>query len=148
MTLQRLLLEPTGAIFDHVGVAVSSIAAIDDTLSVVDDPRQRVGVAFTEWAGLRVELIEPRGGHSPVMRNLERQQPLAHVCFRVRDIDAAINVARQGRLHCIARPCPATAFGGRRIAWLFSPTYGLVELLEDPACTTAPAASNSGGRAD
>jgi len=61
---------------------------------------------------------------------LKKQQSLYHLCFEVKTIEKAIEMARKHGFHCIAAPVPAKAFGSRRIAWLFSRDYGLVELLE------------------
>ncbi|MCL4298379.1 MAG: VOC family protein [Anaerolineae bacterium] len=121
------------AVFDHVGLAVRSI---EDTLNgdgkaaVFSDDIQKVSVAFIRMSGIKVELIEPLGEKTPVALSLQKGQQLVHLCFRVPDIEAAIQVGREYGFHCIARPVPAVAFGCRRIAWLFSRTYGLVELVE------------------
>lgn len=120
------------AVFDHVGMAVVSIrdtAGAD--VEVIDDPLQRVSVSFVNLAGLRVELIQPLGQRSPIDRSLENGQRLVHLCFRVPSLEAAVIRGRRFGLHQLARPVPAVAFGDRRIAWLFSKTIGLVELLED-----------------
>ncbi len=131
MTTPSFPLHGIDGVFDHLGVVVRSITAIDASLEVIDDERQRVGVAFTDWGGLRVELIEPRGNPSPVSRTVGQGRPLAHLCFRVPDLEAAIRRARHHGLHRISGPTPARAFANRRIAWLFSVTHGLIELLED-----------------
>ena len=120
------------AVFDHVGMAVVSIrdtAGVD--VEVIDDPRQRVSVGFVNMAGLRVELIQPLGDGSPIDRNLRNGQTLVHLCFRVPSLETAIRHGRQFGFHQVARPVPAVAFGDRRIAWIFSKTIGLVELLEE-----------------
>jgi hypothetical protein len=48
----------------------------------------------------------------------------------VNDIEAALqNVRSQGCI-VVSRPVPATAFEGKRIAWFYTPTRQLVELVE------------------
>ena len=42
----------------------------------------------------------------------------------------AVKEGRANGFHCIEKPAPAKAFDGKKICWLFSKTYGLVELLE------------------
>ena len=117
--------------FDHVGVAVPSIQeAVDADPRVVSDETQKVSVAFVKLNGLRLELIEPHGEDSPVAPSLESGRQLVHICYRVPDIDAALQRGREHGFHRIGSPTPAVAFSGRRIAWVFSRTYGLVELLE------------------
>jgi methylmalonyl-CoA/ethylmalonyl-CoA epimerase len=112
-------------------VAVQSIA---DTgiagLHVTEDPRQRVSVAFVETGGITLELIEPLNETSPVLQSLAKGQPLVHLCFRVVDLEAAIAAGKVAGFHRLAAPVPAPAFDGRRIAWVFHPLYGVVELLE------------------
>jgi methylmalonyl-CoA/ethylmalonyl-CoA epimerase len=119
-------------VFDHVGLAVRSIQDAGGTeLSVVDDPTQRVSVAFVDFAGLRVELIQPLGDRSPIAATLAKGQPLVHLCFRVPSLDVALRHGRESGMHQLARPVPAPAFGGRSIAWLYRKDIGLIELLED-----------------
>jgi len=120
------------AVFDHVGLAVVSIRdTAGPDVEVIDDPLQRVSVSFVNLAGLRVELIQPLGEGSPIDRSLRNGQSLVHLCFRVPSLESAVAHGRRSGLHQLARPVPAVAFGDRRIAWLFSKTIGLVELLED-----------------
>ena len=121
-----------GAVFDHAGVAVRSIrASAKSDPGIIRDEAQKVSVAFVDIGGIKLELIEPAGEDSPVASSLEKGQRLVHLCFRVPDMDAAIKKGRENGFHCIAKPVPARAFGGRKIAWLFSKTYGLTELLEE-----------------
>jgi methylmalonyl-CoA/ethylmalonyl-CoA epimerase len=99
-------------------------------LEVVSDETQNVTVGFVEINGVRIELIEPLGENSPVDASLEKGQRLVHLCYAVPDIEAAIENSWQFGFHCIQKPVPATAFGDNNIAWLFSRTYGLIELVE------------------
>lgn len=118
--------------FEHVGLAVNSIRdAVRDDLEIFCDEIQNVSVAFVNMNGIRVELIEPRGTNSPITSSLKGGRKLVHLCFRVRDLEAAIVRGRGHGFHCIAKPVPAVAFGNKRIAWLFNKIYGLVELVEE-----------------
>jgi methylmalonyl-CoA/ethylmalonyl-CoA epimerase len=119
------------AIFDHIGLAVKSIKdSIDDELTIISDEIQNVSVAFVELNGIRLELIEPFGEKTPITADLEKGRRLVHLCFRVPNMEIAIKNGRANGFHCIAKPVPAKAFNHKRIAWLFSNVYGLVELLE------------------
>jgi methylmalonyl-CoA/ethylmalonyl-CoA epimerase len=123
-----------GTVFHHIGVAVRSLAALHlPDLTITRDDRQRVSVAFVEMGGVTLELVEPLGFNSPVLRSLEERQLLLHLCFCVPDLDAAIASSRRAGFHILSAPVPAPAFDGRRIVWVFSRTFGLVELLEDEA---------------
>ena len=93
-------------------------------------PTQKVEVAFFTINGLKIELVQPLGEDSPVNKLLEEGKSLYHLCFKVPDIIKSIEVARKNGFHCISQPIPSTPFGGRQIVWLFSRTYGLIELLE------------------
>jgi len=114
----------------HVGMVVPSIASVRPDLAVSEDPTQRVRVAFFQMHDLTVELVEPVGENSPVRRSLERGNKLLHTCFEVPELESAIESGRRAGFQLIRKPTPATAFGGRRIAWVFSQALGLVELLE------------------
>ncbi len=117
--------------FEHVGLVVKSIRDVTgENTKIYADDTQKVYVAFVDMHGMRVELIEPKGENSPVNMNLKKGQKLVHLCFRVPDIQKAIRIGRENGFFCIAKPVPAIAFGERSIAWLFSKTYGLVELVE------------------
>jgi methylmalonyl-CoA/ethylmalonyl-CoA epimerase len=94
---------------------------------------QNVSVAFVDVGGVRIELIEPAAADSPVSLSLDKGQPLVHLCFEVDNLDAAATAARAAGFHQIAKPVPAPALASRRIAWLYSRTYGLMELLERQA---------------
>jgi methylmalonyl-CoA/ethylmalonyl-CoA epimerase len=121
------------AVFDHVGLAVRSIGATLGSgreVAIFSDDLQKVSVAFIRMNGIKVELIEPLGENTPVALSLKKGQQLVHLCFRVPNIEAAIQKGRENGFHCIAQPVPAVAFNHRKIAWLFSRTYGLVEILE------------------
>lgn len=102
------------------------------TPAVGDDEVQGVRVAFVDLSGAPIELIEPLSETSPVSGALSCGRPLVHVCFEVSSLVASIGVAKQHGFHLLGTPTPAGAFGGRRIAWVYSKTWGLVELLERP----------------
>lgn len=117
--------------FLHIGLAVPSIReACAGGVEPVPEKGQRVCVAFVDLHGAPVELIEPLGDASPVAASLEKGQKLLHLCFRVPDLEKALARAKQNGFHAISKPAPAEVFGGKRILWLFSKTFGLFELVE------------------
>ena len=86
---------------NHVGVATPSIkrsvALYRDVLGAerigdpFDLPAQGVRVCFVDTPNAQIELIEPLGADSPILKFLEKN-PLGgqhHVCFEVPDIHAA-----------------------------------------------------------
>ncbi len=116
--------------FDHAGIAVRSINRIASGLEIIEDPLQKVHVAFIDLNGLRVELICPAGENSPISAILAKGQHLYHLCYRVNNLNSSLKIARNHGLHCIAKPVPAMAFGNKRIVWVYSSDLGLFELLE------------------
>ena len=125
------LFGPT-AVLDHVGMAV---ARIDDVLPGAErtlDKTQQVTVSFVDLHGLNIELIEPAAEESPISQQAQKGVKLLHLCYRVDDLEDALSRARTAGLFPIASPVPAEAFQGRRIAWLYSRTMGLFELVEAP----------------
>ena len=86
---------------NHVGVATPSIeqsvALYRDQMGATtvhdpfDLPAQGVRVCFVDAPNMQVELIEPLGADSPIVKFLEKN-PLGgqhHLCFEVDDIDQA-----------------------------------------------------------
>jgi methylmalonyl-CoA/ethylmalonyl-CoA epimerase len=129
--------------FDHVGYAVASIEGyLEDFFvplfapiavsDIVEDPLQSVRIAFaTLPGGERIELIEPIDDSSPVSKYLgDRRGGLYHLCYSTDSLDEAIEKFRAKRCMLFSGPTPAAAFGGRRIAFLFTPQRDIIELVE------------------
>ena len=86
---------------NHVGVATpsieNSISMYRDVLGATqigdafDLPAQGVRVCFVDAPNAQIELIEPLGADSPILKFLEKN-PMGgqhHLCFEVADIDEA-----------------------------------------------------------
>lgn len=101
---------------------------------IFDDPIQQVRVTFlsTGADGTLVELVEPAGEKSPVSSFLARGGGLHHLCYEVADLDTHLAHMRTLRSTVVRKPQPAVAFGGRRIAWVYTAEKLLVEFLERP----------------
>ena len=86
---------------NHVGVATPSIersvALYRDRMGATtvhdafDLPAQGVRVCFVDAPNMQVELIEPLGADSPIVKFLERNPEGGqhHLCFEVADIEEA-----------------------------------------------------------
>ena len=101
---------------------------------IFTDPNQKVKVAFltTRPGDAQVELVEPDGADSPVLRFLnEKGGGLHHACYEVLDLEQELSDFRSRGSLIVKRPKPAVAFQGRRIAWVLTPEKFLVELLEE-----------------
>ena len=100
---------------------------------VYEDPRQKVKVAFlrTRPEDPQIELVQPAGDDSPVLRFLqEKGGGMHHICYQVADLAAGMAEMKSRGALIVRRPAPAVAFDGRPIAWVLTPEKLLVELLE------------------
>ncbi len=101
--------------------------------AIVEDPVQRVRVVFLLPAAAgqpQLELVEPAGGNSPVLRFLEQGGGLHHVCYEVADIGEQLARMQDAGATLVRRPRPAAAFGNRPIAWVMTREGLLIEYLE------------------
>jgi methylmalonyl-CoA/ethylmalonyl-CoA epimerase len=53
-----------------------------------------------------------------------------HLCFETNDMEGALVHARNNGCVVLASPVPAVAFQGRRIAWIYTPSRQLFEIVE------------------
>lgn len=134
--------QPEGA-FHHVGFVVSSIAKsiagfasilqADWDEQIFHDPNQGARVTFLKsrkacdplW-----ELVEPADEKSPVHAYATKGGGLHHVCYVVENLEQALVEARASGSLITRQPMPAVAFGGRRIAWIYTKNRLLIEYLE------------------
>ena len=131
----------------HVGVAVPKLDPAAEMLRTLfgyevvsgpfDDPIQKVSVNFLKQSSddaAEIELIAPLTEDSPVRSTLAKGGGAAyHLCFETSDLDGALEHAKSLRCLLVSPPAPAVAFGGRRIAWFYTPTRQLFELVETEA---------------
>ena len=135
MTLGRL---------NHIGIATpsieKSIALYRDLLGATkiheafDLPPQKVRVCFVDTPNSQIELIEPLGADSPILKFLERNPEGGqhHLCFEVPDIEAA-RVFYDGKGVRILGPTRIGAHG-TPIFFLHPKDIGgvLTEIMESP----------------
>jgi methylmalonyl-CoA/ethylmalonyl-CoA epimerase len=128
----------------HVGVAVPNLDAAASALESIfgyrvisgpfDDPIQKVTVNFLTQSDkdlAEIELIAPLTADSPVQSMLHKNGGGAyHLCFETNDMDGALAHVRSKGCIVVSMPAPAVAFGGRRIAWFYTQTRQLFELVE------------------
>jgi methylmalonyl-CoA/ethylmalonyl-CoA epimerase len=123
----------------HIGIAVASI---DDALGFYRDvlglepgrPETTDGATIVglSLGDVHVELLEPRDPDGPVAKFLARRGPgIHHVCYRVPDLDRALERCRAAGYRLIDE-LPRRGAGGRRIAFVHPKTTAgiLVELTE------------------
>ena len=152
MTPEPAVSEWPNARFHHVGFVVASI---EEKISgfvrslgarwngtIFSDPLQQVRVTFLSVAadGMLVELVEPAGEKSPVHGFLAKGGGLHHLCYEVDGLDGHLRHMRAERSTIVRKPQPAVAFGGRRIAWVYTAENLLVEFLERDRAAGQPGA--------
>jgi methylmalonyl-CoA/ethylmalonyl-CoA epimerase len=131
----------------HVGVAVPTLDPTTQTLSSLfgyrvvsgpfDDPIQKVRVNFlttSDKDATEIELIAPLSEDSPIQSILAKNGGGAyHLCFETSDMDAALDHVQKNGCIVVSMPVPAVAFQGRRIAWIYTRSRQLFELVEAAA---------------
>lgn len=131
----------------HVGVAVPSLDPTTEMLSSLfgyrvvsgpfDDPIQKVKVNFlakSEKDVAEIELIAPLSEDSPIQSMLAKSGGGAyHFCFETSNLESALDHAKKNGCIVISAPVPAVAFQGRRIAWIYTRSRQLFELVESKA---------------
>lgn len=135
----------TGAMVDsparvaHVGIAVPSIdAAVTfyrDILGLEPGrPEMADGATIVtlRLGDVHVELLEPRDPHGPVAKFLAKRGPgIHHICYRVPDLDGALERCRAAGYRLIDEVA-RRGVDGRRIAFVHPKTTAgiLLELTE------------------
>ena len=129
--------------FDHVGIAVENIEnyfnsmlhpilGISNLSEIIVDPIQNCKIAFaTTSNGVRLELIEPLTIESPVNQILQKKKGgLYHMCFISTNFDEDVKKCLSNKFIALSKPVPAIAFNNRRVIFLSSPTFEIIELVE------------------
>lgn len=109
----------------HIGIAVPSIAAAlpfyRDVLGLEPHaPEHADGATIVSlpFGDAEVELLEPATDASPVAKFLARRGPgIHHICYRVADLDAALERCRAAGYQLIDE-VPRQGASGRRIAFV------------------------------
>jgi methylmalonyl-CoA/ethylmalonyl-CoA epimerase len=65
-----------------------------------------------------------------VQNFLKRGGGLHHLCYEVDSLSAQLQLSRSLGGLVVRQPCPAVAFGGRQIAWVYTADKLLTEYLE------------------
>jgi methylmalonyl-CoA/ethylmalonyl-CoA epimerase len=139
--------EELGFKLRHVGVAVPTLGPTTEMLSALfgykvvsgpfDDPIQKVSVNFLATSGndtAEIELIAPLTEDSPIKATLAKGGGAAyHLCFETTNLDQALVHAKNNGCLVVTPPAPAVAFDGRRIAWIYTRSRQLFELVEAAA---------------
>ena len=123
----------------HIGVAVTDLGAAlsfyRDVLGLVPLPPETADgatIVSLPFGDSDVELLCPETPESPVARFLDKRGPgIHHICYRVADLDAALERCRQAGYRLVDET-PRRGAAGRRIAFIHPKATGgiLLELTE------------------
>ena len=124
----------------HIGYAVKDISKSFEMFlnlgykvekPIIEDKKRKVKIAFVKNNGYLIELISPLHNDSPIKNYLDKigNTPY-HICYETDEIDITIAGLRKQRYFVIEKPSEAVALDNQRVAFLYHPNYGLVELLE------------------
>lgn len=127
--------------FHHTGFVVAAIEPVIEGFQkslglpwdgqIIHDPLQEVWVTFLGPVdGPFVELVAPASPASPVQKVLAKGGGLHHLCYEVPSLTQALAESRACGALLVRPPLPAVAFGGRRIAWVYTRQKLLLEFLE------------------
>jgi methylmalonyl-CoA/ethylmalonyl-CoA epimerase len=128
--------------FNHVGIAVEDLGQATEfytralgyqvVAGPFEDPIQKVKLCFVGSEPQKgvIEIICPLTNDSPLSGYLSKGIGAYHVCYEVRGVEGALAELRSMGCLVVAKPVPAVAFGGRMIAWCFTPTRHLIELVQ------------------
>ncbi len=131
---------------NHVGVAVPSVDeaaevyrtmfGATDISEIKDLPEQGVRVRFVHLENSEIELIEPLGEASPIVKFLEKHPKGGqhHVCFEVEDIIKARDAMREKGATVLGTGEPRIGAHGVPVIFVHPKDFNgvLVELMAKP----------------
>ena len=130
---------PDNSSIAHIGVAVSDLSAAtafyQNVLGAVPKPLEAADgavIVSLPFGDVDVELLEPETDDGPVAKFIAKRGPgIHHICFRVPDLDAALQRCRDQGYRLVDEN-PRVGAHGRRIAFVHpKSTSGiLLELTE------------------
>jgi methylmalonyl-CoA/ethylmalonyl-CoA epimerase len=126
---------------NHVAIAVKDIAAASATYRnalgcKVTEPKAQpdhgVTVVFIELPNTKIELLEPLGANSPILKFLEKNPDggMHHVCYEVEDIIAARDHLKASGARVIGDGNPKIGAHGKPVLFLHPKDFNgtLVEI--------------------
>jgi len=124
----------------HYGLATSDLQRSMDVFlalgykagEIFIDPVQKVKLVFVSRPGEpAIEIICDVDETGPTKNIIAKSgNGFYHVCYEVNNIEESMGKFRLLGFLPRHKPVAATAFQGRKIAWMYNRSVGLVELLE------------------
>ena len=129
-------------VIDHVGYAVKNIkkalpsfqALGFEFAEIICDDLRKINLCFGQKDGYVIELVSPayKGVPSPVDDVLKKNGSTPyHFCYRTeRMLEEEIENFEASGFKVLIPPVPATAFGDKRVVFMYHITVGLIEIVE------------------
>lgn len=124
----------------HIGYAVKRLNQAKRQMdemgfqfgSLIEDKERKIQIAFGEKDGYRIELVMPMKKGSPIDQILANIGPTPyHICYETDCLEKAVEQLTCGGGYRVIIPSvPAAAFGGRRVVFLYSLAFGVMEIME------------------
>lgn len=110
--------------FEYLGYRVEQDA--------VYDFQRGIRVLLMMGDSVRIELIEIVDvGHCDIAHMLKHKGACPyHICYEVKDIEAAMNELKKQRFKVINKKAKAKAISNRNVAFLYNKQVGMIELIE------------------
>lgn len=128
---------------DHIAIAVDDLDAgirrFAEDLGLPfegreDVPSAQTSTAFFPVPGTRIELVHPLEGQGPIAKHLAKRGPgLHHLCFRVADVQGAMDTLKAKGWQFTSEH-PTDGAHGTKVVFLHPRSTGgvLIELAEHP----------------
>ena len=129
-----------GCRFHHLGCATRCIEAESTMLKAMGyrvegetfiDETQGIRGYFATGPGPRLEILENLSGRDTLTPWIEQGIRYYHLAFLTPDLERSLFVASSFRGRLVVKPTPATAFGGRDIAFYLFRDGTLLEFIQD-----------------
>jgi len=125
---------------DHMAVTTTNmIHALDDYMGIPgcellrgpgSNQSQNVDYAFVKLPqNTVIEILGVKEG-SPISEHVKNGGGAYHLCFLVKELDTAIQIAKKNSALIVVAPREDDVFDGRRVAFMMHPEHGLFEFLE------------------
>ena len=116
-------LQQSMSVFESLGYRIGD---------VIIDPIQKVKLVFASCSGgSMIEIICDLDANGPTGKIISRSgNGFYHICYEINDMKESIEKFRNLGFLLRHKPVVAAAFQGKKIAWMYNRSIGLVELLE------------------
>jgi methylmalonyl-CoA/ethylmalonyl-CoA epimerase len=98
---------------------------------LIRDEKRSVDILFLKNGYFLVEIISPINSKSPIINYLNKMGNTPyHFCYETNDLEKTIKELRKNKFIIVESPSDAIAINNQKVAFLYNPHYGLIEILE------------------